>query len=1057
MNYFKTIIAVLFLLLSGNTPAQFKFEKAIQVTKENGLPVSGVRTMRKDEEGFMWIASSEGLCRFDGQIAKLFTEGKDLKYSLFDNSVNVVLPDKNFIWAGTNQGISVLDKRDYSFRHYQFGDSFEKPELKRRFDQAVSVLFRDRAGNIWVGTKEKGVYRYEKTADHFKRYSIPRDKYPPLIPALASDNSILGIAESRTNDSIIWAGSTAGLWEINKYSGEVKVYTYPQKDKDYQVALNAFRRLYHHDDGLLYVGNWAAGINVFNPVTKTYTPLDAKNDITNKIAKGNIGNIVRKSDHELWISTSKGIAIYDTKLKEVTWHKFNNVPENEYYAIDFIDESSRIWFADYFGLRYFDPAVQQFAQYSYKHLSNPGWAYTYYILPDKSGNNITVCPRFTDGLFHFNRQENSWKKILFPGGKTFQTDREVVRGFVQLQSGEYIISSDQGLFLYSEKKRSMIPLQGIPGFSPSRRGDIILDRSGNLWVSDDTTGLIKWNPQSGKYKVYRDGLSPVDTSATSGRLISGHFGRMSNFFEDSHGNIWFQRANGLGVYSKERDSILNFLYTQNEKNSFPLIFSFAEDRNGKVWISGIDSWLGYALTAQPQNGIVYKLNLREKSGQGNLQWLDTDKNGDVWGITNKEMVKINAADLSLSSYSFQYGVNAADFYNFSFLPTGEMIFGGRNDIVIANPSEFKRNTEIPVPYITEVLVLNRPFNFNLNESPFRLKYKQNFFTIGFSAKAYTMAKDVRFRYRLSGFDDWTEITGHRFANYTNVPGGDYVFQLQAANNEGIWNEKILELPIYVATPFWQTWWFRTAAILLLAGIIYTILRYRVNQFRKKEKLKSEYEKKLANVEMSSLLAQMNPHFLFNSLNSIDSYIIKNESRKASEYLNNFARLIRLILQNSRSNYITLKDELEALDLYMQMEGLRFNNKFEYEIKVDEGIDTSVISIPPMLIQPYVENAIWHGLMHKSNGETGKVEILLSTFDQKLKCVVQDNGIGRGKAEELKAQKSSTRKRSMGMQITRDRIEMINKLYGTDTRVKIIDLVNKNGDSAGTKVELIIPI
>src|SRR5574339_289213 len=121
---------------------------------------------------------------------------------------------------------------------------------------------------------------------------------------------------------------------------------------------------------------------------------------------------------------------------------------------------------------------------------------------------------------------------------------------------------------------------------------------------------------------------------------------------------------------------------------------------------------------------------------------------------------------------------------------------------------------------------------------------------------------------------------------------------------------------------------------------------------------------------------------------------------------------------------------------MQMEGLRFNNKFEYEIKVDEGIDTSVISIPPMLIQPYVENAIWHGLMHKSNGETGKVEILLSTFDQKLKCVVQDNGIGRGKAEELKAQKSSNRKRSMGMQITRDRIEMINKLYGTDTRVKI---------------------
>src|SRR4030095_13601090 len=125
-------------------------------------------------------------------------------------------------------------------------------------------------------------------------------------------------------------------------------------------------------------------------------------------------------------------------------------------------------------------------------------------------------------------------------------------------------------------------------------------------------------------------------------------------------------------------------------------------------------------------------------------------------------------------------------------------------------------------------------------------------------------------------------------------------------------------------------------------------RYRIGQIRKKEQLRSQYEKKLANSEMSALLAQMNPHFLFNSLNSIDSYIIKNESGKASEYLNNFARLMRLILQNSRSNYITLKDELETLDLYLQMEDLRFKDKFQYEIKVTEGIDTSSIVIPPML-------------------------------------------------------------------------------------------------------------
>jgi len=202
---------------------------------------------------------------------------------------------------------------------------------------------------------------------------------------------------------------------------------------------------------------------------------------------------------------------------------------------------------------------------------------------------------------------------------------------------------------------------------------------------------------------------------------------------------------------------------------------------------------------------------------------------------------------------------------------------------------------------------------------------------------------------------------------------------------------------------------------------------------------------------------MNPHFIFNSLNSIDSYIIRNESKQASEYLNNFARLMRLILQNSRSNYITLKDELIALELYLQMESLRFKNKFRYTIDVDEALDTSSIVIPPMLIQPYIENAIWHGVMSKNNGETGKVELHIYKKNENLYCVVSDNGIGRKKAAELREKKLHTHKRSMGMQITQDRIEIINKLYNLNTTVQIHDIENEQGEAEGTRVELTIPI
>jgi ligand-binding sensor domain-containing protein len=1033
------------------TPAifgQYKFEKPVVIGKEQGLPNNHIQSFHKGKDGFIWMATSEGLSRFDGRQVKTFSLTKNFDIPPFTNSANAVLPVDNEIWVGTDQGLSVLNSNDYTFRHYQFGTNRKSDSLKKSIDQQVSVLFRDRSGKIWIGTRNKGVCVYDAAKDDFHFFSFSRKEYPALFPSVGSDNSILSFEASKRNDSIIWAGTPAGLLEINKYSGKVSVFIFPQENKDYQIALNAFRRLYYHDDGLLYVGSWAAGVNIFDPLKKTFTPIEVKNENGKKIFSKAIGRIYRKNDHEMWISSMAGLAIYDTKLKDVTWSKFNNSVENEFYAVDFIDEAGRMWHSDINGLQYFDPAMQQFSRYSFKQLSGPEWGFAFYILSDKSGNNITVCPRMTDGLYRFNRLKKEWTKFLFPREKTFRAEKDAIRGFVQLPSGDFIISADRGLFTYSEKTKKITPLLGQLPFSVTRRGELLLDHLGNLWISDDAHGLIKWKPGTATYRIYKTKNTPEDTIAFTGRAL--------NLFEDSRGNIWFQRLNGFGVYLAAKDSIENFVYTQNHTNTFSSVHAFAEDKKGRVWINDEDGNVGYALSGEPGKGIVYKLDKRDDGDPAYLPGLAVDALGNVWGYNSTGLFKINADDLSFTTYSFRYGIDEVDFFHFSFLPSGEMVFGGRNDIIIADPSELKRNTEIPVPYIDQLEVLNRPYKLTMNESSLRLNHKQNFLSIGFSALAFTMANQVLFRYRLKGFDDWKEATGLRFANYTNVPGGDYVFQLKVANNEGVWNEKTLEMPIHIGTAWWLTWWFRIGFLLMVGALTYWFYRYRVGQIRKKEKLKSQYEKKLANVEMTALLAQMNPHFLFNSLNSIDSYIIKNESGKASEYLNNFARLMRLILQNSRSNYISLKDELETLDLYLQMEGLRFSNRFEYEIKVDEGVDAASIVIPPMLIQPYVENAIWHGLMHKKDGTPGKVEIHVSTKDNNLICLVKDNGIGREKAEEIKAQKPGNHKRSMGMQITSDRIDMINKLYDTNTSVKVIDLRNEEGKSSGTQVKLIIP-
>lgn len=1047
-RYHSYLLQLIFLLITIPLASQYKFNQPVILDKEKGLPTNNVRAIAKGSDGFIWIATLEGLCRFDGLEVKVFKLNNDSAFSFFDNSLYTVVPSKNEVWVGSNQGISVLNTKTETFRHYQLGKKNKEKELVQRFDQRVETIFSDKQKRIWIGSRYKGLWYYDPEQDDFKKIEYPEEAYHKILPALASQHSVLSIAESKTNDSIIWAGTTAGLQEVNKYNGKVTWYTYAKEDKFFQAALNAFRRLYHHDNGLLYVGSWGAGVNVFDPVSRSFTPLPLLDPFGKDYLTSTISSIERKNMEELWITTGHALLVYNTTTKKITWAKENELLKYNFYGVDFIDESGRIWDYNINGVRYFDPVVQQFASYSYEHLFSKGFSFAFYLAADTT--QITVCPRFTDGLFHFNKRRQQWTKSPFNIIENGSSKNFIVRGFVEAERGQYILSTDQGLFLYTKGSDKLQPAPRQPKIQFSRWGEVMKDHTGNIWLCAADDGLLKWNIKNGQYRIFKEELI-LDTGEPD--LV-----RVDNPYEDSHHNIWISRTDGFSLYLASKDSIINFIYSKTPGNSFPVITDFKEDKNGKIWVAGPDGWYGYIMVTNPEKGIVKKFNLKDNGFRGFLVFLAKDKNGNIWGYTPYELIKINADDISLSAYSFYYGVKTVDFFHFSFLPSGEMVFGERNGITMANPEELKKNTELPVPYIVQLKILNRVISRDVYSAgeEIELSYRKNFLTIYFSAKAYTVPEGVRFRYRLYDFDDWNEVKGGQFANYTNIPPGHYVFQLQAANNEGVWNENILEMPFHIITPWWLTWWFRIGILLLLAGIIYSVYKNRINQIKKKEKLKTRYEKKLANVEMTALLAQMNPHFLFNSLNSIDSYIIKNESGKASEYLNNFARLMRLILQSSRSNYTSLKDEIEMLDLYLQMEALRFKDKFQYEINVSEVLNTSSIVIPPMLVQPYVENAIWHGLMHKNDGIQGKVEIIISEQENKLICIIQDNGIGREKAAQIKARKPGNHKRSMGMQITKDRIDLINKLYNTNATVTITDLQDNAGKPTGTRVELSIP-
>jgi hypothetical protein len=220
------------------------------------------------------------------------------------------------------------------------------------------------------------------------------------------------------------------------------------------------------------------------------------------------------------------------------------------------------------------------------------------------------------------------------------------------------------------------------------------------------------------------------------------------------------------------------------------------------------------------------------------------------------------------------------------------------------------------------------------------------------------------------------------------------------------------------------------------------------------KTKVEFQQQRLELEMQALRSQMNPHFIFNSLNSINRFILHNNAAQASGYLVKFSRLVRLILQHSQTALVPLESELEALRLFLELERLRFNNRFSYRISVSEKVDEALVKVPPLILQPYVENAIWHGLMHKA--EKGFLEIEVMQQETSLFLRIMDNGIGRKKAAAIK-ERSGIDHESMGLKITEHRIAMLQQAHDKKASIVIHDLVDANGCGAGTEVVIQIPV
>ncbi|MCU7548751.1 histidine kinase [Chitinophagaceae bacterium LB-8] len=1018
----------------------------------------------QDKEGYMWFASKKGLFRYDGYEMTTYTNNPFNKNSLASDALEAICVDSSgILWIAIfGKGLDRFDPVTGIFKHYHH-DPKDPGSISGEW---VNALYVDHEGTLWVGTGD-GLDRLDPKTGKFIHY-----RNQPGDPVSISNNEVVAIYEDR--QCVLWIGtgsvysgkdSEGGLNRMDKKTGKFSRYFHDPKNP-HSLVNNKVRAIYEDRKGNFWVGTSGDGLHTMNRQNGSFQRYPYDPEHPEKLSRPPfkkkpfldfITFITEDITGGIWIGTSESGLNYYNPLTGKTRHYEHEkdtagafTDGNTWWT--YTSKEGVLWISTLYGNLYrVNPLRRDIPFYE----SFTGSVNAFYEAPD--GSFWTGTER---GLVIKNyKGKGETKMFVHEPGNPYSLSNSSVLSITPDSYGKIWVGTFEGLNVWDEHKNGFIHYRHNPKKSNTLTHDFILsvleDRKSDLWIGT-VKGLNRMDRKSGSITRYV--FHPEDTTTFGSNFVAsvlqsrqgeiwvacwmvpgdvhklnsanGKYetyrigGMVSCLFEDDHGVLWAGGEEGLFQFNRRKNSFEPFV-DSNAYTKFINVRSIIEDDKKNLWIVA-------------KNGI---LRLDPKRGVTRIYGRNDGINGNT--LSFRPAYKASNGKLYFGSYSGYFVLSPGQLIKSSTPP----------QIVISN----FQLSNIKLPEEDRNLVLTAPLH---QLKDLQLRYNQNAFTFSFTAIDYAYPEDNRHFFMLENYNDnWIQAGSDRKAIYFNVPPGKYVFRVKAANSEGIWAEKSIN--IVITPPWWGTWWFRIAAVIVILAMLYGAMRWRMHQkFRlqlerfEKERQLAQLQRKTSELEMQALRAQMNPHFIFNSLNSINRFILQNDKFQASEYLTKFSRLVRAILQNSQASLISLESELESLKLYLELEALRFNHQFEYKIVVDNELDISSLKVPPLIIQPYAENAIWHGLMQK--GDKGHLDIELFQRDTSLFCKITDDGVGRKKAADLKSKSAATHK-SMGMRITADRIAMLQQKNDVDTLITITDLVLPDGSPGGTEVLIKIPM
>lgn len=424
-------------------------------------------------------------------------------------------------------------------------------------------------------------------------------------------------------------------------------------------------------------------------------------------------------------------------------------------------------------------------------------------------------------------------------------------------------------------------------------------------------------------------------------------------------------------------------------------------------------------------------------------------NNDIWFVNENGLNLINE-NQELTSFNEQDGINEnlVDLISIN----QKLFLLSSNILYELNTNQLQVKDQLPPPYLKELKVNGIKQLYKPNK---KYKPNENRFQLSLGTNALLSAEFYEFKYKLSGIHETFQTSANNTINFQNLAPGSYELEIKTGNKKGLKSQESLHLQFQILPPFYKRWWFVFSAFIILIFLLYLAFSiYERNKQKEKEEIinKTLRDKQLLELKMENLRSQMNPHFIFNALNTIQDFIIDNQKNLASDFLVKFSKLMRMYLNHSQHNFISLAQEIEAIKLYLSLEKVRLNDELEYEIELDKSLNTAQISIPSLLLQPFVENALLHGLRHKSNDRKLTISIA-NKEDRELSISIKDNGIGRTASEKINV--NATHK-SFATNASIERINLYQKQLNTQLSLEIIDLFDNN-TPAGTLVKIVLPL